>query len=346
MEKIFSSPLGFSNSFNFLEQGYVIDCNPVTKTVDVRLNDSRVLTGVPILNIYGSPMGDDLTWIGNLRGARVLLVTTNGQYYVLGSMPEKVVDIEENSVSDVAVGGMAGDDPETYKKEVYQNYQANRPVDIYSGDYVLSNDNGVSLGLLKGGLLKLKASPLAQIVMGRFKDFVRIIARSFHLLTDFGEINIQQDASGKVGVEVLGGADYATETHPDKAAWTVKAYVGNNPNSPDSRLYLQVNDAAQTNYATIEFDINGNIITQASNNRTSVIGNDESIQVTSGGYNLQVDSGNATVNIAGKTVWTSSGTIDIDGGSGNLSGAVTQKCFCPFTGQTHSDWSSDVTISK
>lgn len=57
-------------------------------------------------------------------------------------------------------------------------------------------------------------------------------------------------------------------------------------------------------------------------------------------------TGKCDVAIDGKTTYLSKGTMDIDGGSGGVSGVVTQKCICPFTGRPHSDYSTDVKASK
>jgi len=56
--------------------------------------------------------------------------------------------------------------------------------------------------------------------------------------------------------------------------------------------------------------------------------------------------GNAKVNVTGKTDWVSMGKVDIDGGSGDLSGVVTKDCICPFTGKPHSDFSLEVQASR
>jgi phage baseplate assembly protein V len=56
--------------------------------------------------------------------------------------------------------------------------------------------------------------------------------------------------------------------------------------------------------------------------------------------------GEVTINVTGKTTIVSDGTIDIDGGSGDLSGAVTQMCICAFTGKPHSDYSANVKVSR
>jgi hypothetical protein len=56
--------------------------------------------------------------------------------------------------------------------------------------------------------------------------------------------------------------------------------------------------------------------------------------------------GNAQIKVTGKTELISMGKMDLDGGSGDLSGVVTMLCICPFTGKPHSDYSSEVKASK
>ena len=56
--------------------------------------------------------------------------------------------------------------------------------------------------------------------------------------------------------------------------------------------------------------------------------------------------GNAKIDVTGKTELTSMEGVDVDGGSGDLSGVVTQLCICPFTGKPHSDFSLEVQASK
>lgn len=57
-------------------------------------------------------------------------------------------------------------------------------------------------------------------------------------------------------------------------------------------------------------------------------------------------SGDSNIETTGHTVIKSMGMIDIDGGSGDLSGVVTKTCICPFTGKPHSDFSAEVKASK
>lgn len=58
------------------------------------------------------------------------------------------------------------------------------PPEAVAGDHILSTTGGSLLGVLRGGSLLLKASPLAQIFISKIDDLARILARNFELFTD------------------------------------------------------------------------------------------------------------------------------------------------------------------
>lgn len=57
-------------------------------------------------------------------------------------------------------------------------------------------------------------------------------------------------------------------------------------------------------------------------------------------------TGDCTVTVQGRTIIKSMGDVEIDGGSGDVTGVVTKACICAFTGKPHADYSADVTASK
>ncbi|OMH40215.1 phage baseplate assembly protein V [Desulfurobacterium indicum] len=57
-------------------------------------------------------------------------------------------------------------------------------------------------------------------------------------------------------------------------------------------------------------------------------------------------SGNVNLSSEGKVSIKALSNVEIDGGSGDLSGVVTQSCICPFIGKPHVDFSSNVKVSK
>ncbi|MCB5270522.1 MAG: hypothetical protein LHW56_01605 [Candidatus Cloacimonetes bacterium] len=327
------------------EVGIVVDCNPQAYTVDIKMEGLRLLTGVPLLDVYGAPHSRDVSWLRDLRGARVLVGKIGGTPIVFGTLPVEGVGGSTEEVPPLAEAGYGGSEAHTYLRSSEKHYSGGRPVDMFPQDKVLRTSSGVLLNLLNEGLAVLKASPLCQIVLGRFRDFVRVVARRFQLYTDFGEVETTHEA-GRVGLSFRGGADFAAETHPEVAEWTVRAWLGHDPSDVDARLHLLVNNVAQDQYVDLVFDQNGNIKLQATHDATMQVGNNIGLVSESGHLTVDVQTGNTTVHTKGKTIIHSEGTIDIDGGSGDLSGAVTQKCICPFTGHPHSDWSGDVVISK
>jgi hypothetical protein len=326
---------GLSSGKEPIRLAQVVDCNPAAYTVDVKLSRTEAISSVPILNAQGASQGRDVAWLQNLRGATVVLLLVYHQYYVLGTVPTLLKTMDLDQVQDVVEEAPehGGGNEETYQNSVERNYHGGRPIDFYPQDKVLATDTGVLLGLFNAGLIKLKASPLCQIVMGRFKDFIRFMARRIQAYTDFGEIETVHTPEGKVGLHIKGGASFADETHPAKAEWTVQAWLGHDPNDEDSRLHLLVNNVAKDKYVTMTFDVHGNLLAQATQDITLVAGRDANIKVAQGDLNILTEAGNAVISIEGKTVWTSKGTMDIDGGSGDLSGAVTKKCKCAFTGE-------------
>lgn len=300
------------------------------------------------MGTQGPSHGRDVVWLQNLRGSTVLLILVYHQYYLLNTVPNLSLGFTDSEAIPLLeeAPGHGGANKDTYIQAAERTYQGGRPVDFYPQDKVLATSTGVLLGLFNEGVVKLKASPLCQIILGRYKDFIRLVSRRVQAFTDFGEIETVHTPEGKVGLHIRGGADFAGETHPSVAEWTVQAWLGHDPLDPDSRLHLLVNNIAKDQYVTMTFDQNGHLLAQATQDITLVAGRDANIKVEQGDLNILTEAGNAVISIEGKTVWTSNGTMDLDGGSGDLSGAVTQKCKCAFTGGYHPDWSGDVAISK
>lgn len=56
--------------------------------------------------------------------------------------------------------------------------------------------------------------------------------------------------------------------------------------------------------------------------------------------------GDTTIDCDGAVSIKSASLIEVDGGTGNLTGVVTQQCICPLIGSMHVDYSSNVKASK
>lgn len=96
--------------------------------------------------------------------------------------------------------------------------------------------------------------------------------------------------------------------------------------------------------SAVEIDREGNITAHSENNLYASAKNNTEIDV---GKDLKARvAGETTINVEGKTTVVSKGKIDLDGGSGDLSGNVTMICKCPFTGTVHVDYSNEVKSSR
>lgn len=288
--------------------GLVVDCNPAGCTVDVQLETGAMLTSVPLMNTYGSAVGTDLTWLNNYRGSTVVLVKIGGQFYVFGTMPvqhnpyydtetkEKILANDKETTvlnspfsQDVHKFGFGGDDVATYQKAAARDWHSGRPMDFMQGDKVLSNDVGSSVGIFKEGVIRIKASPLAQIILGKYRDFCRIVARTFQGYFDFGEVHIDSDKDGNTSLQILGGAKFKTESSPDNVPgagkWTIQVFMGNYktddgtdlnadneytpPEVTASRFYVRVTNADDdTKYSGFMLDNGGGFTLQSSETYT------------------------------------------------------------------------------
>lgn len=260
--------------------GVVTDVNPRSFSLDVKVENSEVYTGVQVLNIYGAAYSRDLVWLNEYRGAQVLLVYVLNRYFVLGTIPQKVsVDNESTYTSELLEPEYGGDAERTYKQAVSKNYKCDRPTDLFQSDKVLHNSDGSTIGIFKGGIAKLKASPLAQIIAMKFKDLIRIVARNLQIFTDFGEMEVKHNEQGKTTYSIKGGADFKTETHPNEAKWTVQIEAGHHEDNPDSRLWIKVNDKEENESVILTFDIKGNMTLETTKDSVHNIGQDEKINI-------------------------------------------------------------------
>lgn len=259
--------------------GTVVECNTASFTVDVMIAGSEFYPSVPICSLYGGWQARDITKLNKLRGAKVILLYIDIQYYVIGTVPVETKDVEKNVVNPLLDSDFGGSTALTYEKTIHRNYQGGRSNDIFDGDKVLATGEDTLLGLFQGGIALLKASPLAQIILGKYKDFIRMVGRRFQIYSDFGEMYLEHTNAGRVRASLHGGADLATESHPTVAKWTVQAWVGDDPANPDNRLHIRVNDVENSNFVTLEFDINGDMFLETSNDRNAKHGHDEKIDV-------------------------------------------------------------------
>ena len=275
--------------------GTVVDCNIPAYTVDVQLHGHENVFNVPILNTQGATLANDTQWLVKLRGAQVALIMIGSQYYVLGTLNLPGIAVDSTTTTPIVDSTTAIGDQQYIDGSV-KNYQNYRAVDFCDSDKVIKTSNGTTLALLNSGLATLKASPMAQFILGRYKDFFKLIARVGSFYSDFGEVHVTHTPEGRVGIHTKGGASFSEETHPSKEKWTVQTWVGDCPEYISSRFFIKVNNVALSQEVTLMFSINGDLSVAATHDHNITIGNDETTtiggkQTTSAGGAITITSG-------------------------------------------------------
>ena len=164
-------------------------------------------------------------------------------------------------------------------------------------------------------------------VLCKFKDLGRLVTRVFQHFTDFGEINITHNSSGRVGLHLKGGADFINETHPLKARWTVQAWLGDHPGSETDRLHVMVNDPGNNQRVELSFTTEGKVFLKTTSDKTEQIGADHITEVTGnkslavkGDHSETVDGNRSTV-VSGKEE-----VVFLSGKTEVVTGACTLAC--------------------
>ena len=268
------------------------------------------MQGVAFVGLYGSPYGQDLTWLQNLRGAIVKLSKIDGEYFIVHTIPSELVDINKEHPYSIPAtqSGVGGEDDLTYKKGAYANYSGNRNTAFLPSDKILRADADVDLTICKEGVVRLRAGTLAQFILGRYKDFARIVARIYQFFSDFGEVKSTHTSSGRVGFQIQGGADFKEETHPSMKKWTVQVWYGDFPDDPNARLHIRVNDPDNVEFVTLQYDINGTQTLDLSNDDVQTIGNDRDHVIvndestTVGGNSTKMVTGNKLEAVTGNAI--------------------------------------------
>ena len=92
------------------------------------------------------------------------------------------------------------------------------PADLMPGDKMIMGKLGNYLGILSGGLAVLRGGPLSQIILSKYRDYVKIISRNFELFTDFGIIR-SRNIKGQTNFEILGNATGRKTNSIGETAW-------------------------------------------------------------------------------------------------------------------------------
>ena len=178
---LFSSPHSYDSSFI---EGTVTNVDPIRFVCSVRTTRGQLFNEVPWLLPTGGSGKSGMHVCPNI-GDQVVVSTSLSYPVIIGSLPRiGLPDTELTNVSGSTTGIDAGNG-----SNIQNGYSANpnKPSDFLPGDHVITTDGGGIFAMLANGTAMIKASPLAQIVLSKYDDLVRVMARNWERFSDVGQ---------------------------------------------------------------------------------------------------------------------------------------------------------------
>lgn len=137
-----------------------------------------------------------VTWLLSSRtdsftptsGDRVLITTATSYPLILGLIPAIGPSVDFSS----QIGTTGPSTDQGSATGLSSGFQSNpyKPADFTAGDHIQTNLSGGLVGLLREGTALVRASPLAQIIVSRWDDLVRVVGRNYDLMCDFSSETI------------------------------------------------------------------------------------------------------------------------------------------------------------
>lgn len=190
-----------------LFEGTVVSADPGTYCVEISPSSASQTPGMQgylISNILSNALGFKEAVLPTI-GSKVLCYRRDlTSCYVFGIIPDisrnlSTTTKEHSALSVRSVLGQGDATVDLANTTLVQGViskqhiiNANRPTDVVDGEYTLSNDFGVLLGLFQEFAV-LKGSDLAQIQAFMLDDLVRIVSHNFQHQTALGETSIVHD---------------------------------------------------------------------------------------------------------------------------------------------------------
>lgn len=116
-------------------------------------------------------------------GDRVKLSTGLGYPVIEGFLPR--IDRDPTSPLSIDTGSSPGDTGRLTPLEG-TSFNSGKAGDQLAGDHIISSEGGGFMAVLRGGTVMLKSSALAQIIVSKLDDVVRIVGRNTEILTELG----------------------------------------------------------------------------------------------------------------------------------------------------------------
>lgn len=189
------------------EQGVVTEVDTKNFRCKVKTARGFVLTNVPWQSTYGGSnrMGD----VGTPTMGDVVVVSLElGFPLITGFIPMPYH--EDEGVTPLSASEYGAPETGDFSLFRLKGFRGNRSAgkDILIGDRRLTSEGGGLFSMLAGGGALLKASGLAQVLLTKFDDLVRVVSRNFEVFTA-GWVDYTVQKSGSVYRFLGYGKDHA-----------------------------------------------------------------------------------------------------------------------------------------
>jgi hypothetical protein len=95
--------------------------------------------------------------------------------------------LADNVLTNISGTELAGDPGNATTMRSGYTANPNKPSDLVPGDKVLTSEGGGLIALLANGTVYLRSSMLASVLVSKFNDLVRVVARNWERFSDVGQ---------------------------------------------------------------------------------------------------------------------------------------------------------------
>lgn len=173
----------FQQDRNFTE-GIVTSVDPIRFSCHVKTISGKMFSDVTWLLPTGGNKTSGLH-LGPKIGDKVLVMTGLTFPLIIGSMAR--IGPSDEFATPVGTSVLNFDAGSSMSLKSGFTGSPGKPTDFVVGDVITTNDNGGAVGLLSLGTAILRASRLAQVICSKMDDLVRVVARNYERIHDWGE---------------------------------------------------------------------------------------------------------------------------------------------------------------
>lgn len=178
MSHLFSVPTRVDSRFC---EGVVTEVDPIRLFCKVKTTKAQNLVEVAWMMPSGGSSRGGTLFIPTI-GDRVIVNTSLGYPIIMGYLPK--ISVGEIFSTEVDTGQPEVDTGDFSPLSNGLTVFGEKTGDAVAGDQIITSEGGAVVGALRGGTVLLKSSRLAQIIITKWDELVRIVARNYEVFSD------------------------------------------------------------------------------------------------------------------------------------------------------------------